>query len=81
MAEEACVLMLKGMSFDSKRGGKWCGLCMKRNHNEEDCYYNPRMGVRVDQGMVSAFNVVNEGTMRETARERIIKRRKLKLST
>ena len=43
VAEEACVLMMKGMSLDS-RPGKWCGLCKKRNHNEEDCYYNPRKG-------------------------------------
>ncbi|CAN6999978.1 unnamed protein product [Brassica rapa subsp. trilocularis] len=43
VAEEACVLMMKGMSLDS-RPGKWCGVCKKRNHNEEDCYYNPRKG-------------------------------------
>ncbi|KAL1197403.1 Retrovirus-related Pol polyprotein from transposon RE1 [Cardamine amara subsp. amara] len=22
---------------------KWCGLCKNYNHNEEDCYYNPRV--------------------------------------
>ncbi|CAN7047172.1 unnamed protein product [Brassica oleracea var. botrytis] len=46
VSEEVCLLMVKGMSLeslDSKRG-KWCGVCKKRNHYEEDCYYNPRNG-------------------------------------
>ncbi|CAF1931871.1 unnamed protein product [Brassica oleracea] len=43
VSEEVCLLMVKGVSLDSKRG-KWCGMCKKRNHNEEDCYYNPRNG-------------------------------------
>ena len=43
VSEEVCLLMMKGMSLDLTRG-KWCGMCKKRNHNEEDCYYNPRNG-------------------------------------